>query len=341
MSNIQEFDYYYGKEAEQFSFFRVPKLLVKDERFKHLSNDAKLLYGLMLDRMSLSMENGWLDEYNRVYIYYTMESIMSDLNCGKDKCIKMLAELDNMKGIGLIRRVKQGLGRPDIIYVMDFVSEKEVKHPDDDSLDSEDAKVQDKYTNSRVRKNRTQEFGKTDCKSSEKPNSKFRKNRPQDFGKAIRNKTEQNKNNCSYTDLSNRSNERNMMDEMEIEKNTELLKANLDYDMILPSLPEDEQKLFRELFGVILNVLCAKCETIKIGGVEYPYKLVQDKFLQLNYLHLKYVMDCMKKTTKPIGNIKSYLLASLFNSLDTKEHYYNQAVKYDMYDGGWKEKGVL
>ena len=55
------FDYYYGIEAEQFAFYRVPRLLIKDERFKGLSSDAKLLYGLMLDRMSLSMKNGWLD----------------------------------------------------------------------------------------------------------------------------------------------------------------------------------------------------------------------------------------------------------------------------------------
>ena len=62
MGDTINFDYYYGIEAEQFSFYRVPRLLIKDERFKGLSSDAKLLYGLMLDRMSLSMKNGWLDD---------------------------------------------------------------------------------------------------------------------------------------------------------------------------------------------------------------------------------------------------------------------------------------
>lgn len=74
-----QFDYYYGIEAEHFSFYRVPKLLVKDGRFRSLSSDAKLLYGLMLDRMSLSMKNGWLDEQNRTYIYYTLENIMEGI----------------------------------------------------------------------------------------------------------------------------------------------------------------------------------------------------------------------------------------------------------------------
>ena len=127
------FDYYYGIEAEQFSFYRVPRMLVKDERFKDLSSDAKLLYGLMLDRMSLSMKHGWLDAENRAYIYYTIENIMEDLGCRKDKGVKVLAELDSKKGIGLIEKKRQGLGKPDIIYVKNFAScmeENKMEFPD-------------------------------------------------------------------------------------------------------------------------------------------------------------------------------------------------------------------
>ena len=102
MSEILQLDYYYGIEAEQFSFYRVPRLLIKDERFKKLSSDAKLLYGLMLDRMSLSIKNKWFDDNNRAYIIYTINSIMEDLGCGKEKAVKVLAELDYTKGIGLI-----------------------------------------------------------------------------------------------------------------------------------------------------------------------------------------------------------------------------------------------
>lgn len=114
MGGTIKFDYYYGIEAEQFSFYRVPRLLIKDERFKGLSSDAKLLYGLMLDRMALSMKNGWLDDENRAYIIYTVDSIMEDLGCGKDKAIKVLAELDTNKGIGLVERIRRGLGKPDL-----------------------------------------------------------------------------------------------------------------------------------------------------------------------------------------------------------------------------------
>ena len=128
------FDYYYGIEAEQFSFYRVPRLLIKDKRFEDLSSDAKLLYGLLLDRMSLSMKNGWLDAENKVYIYYKIEEIMNDLSCARGTATKIMAELDSKKGIGLIEKKRQGLGRPDIIYVKNFatVMQKKSEKSEDD-----------------------------------------------------------------------------------------------------------------------------------------------------------------------------------------------------------------
>lgn len=116
------FSYHYGDEGEQYAFYRLPKALITDSYFKHLSTDAKLLYGLMLDRLSLSVKNNWIDEENRVYIYFTLEDICELLNCKTDKAVKLLAELDTNKGIGLIERVKQGQGKPTKIYVKKFVS---------------------------------------------------------------------------------------------------------------------------------------------------------------------------------------------------------------------------
>lgn len=107
------FSYFYGEESEQFSYFRIPRLLVRSKRFKTLSTEAKLLYGLMLDRMGLSAKHGWYDELGRVYIYYTLDELQTDLMCGHNKAVRLLAELDTGKdGFGLIERVKQGQGRP-------------------------------------------------------------------------------------------------------------------------------------------------------------------------------------------------------------------------------------
>lgn len=112
--------YFYGHEAEQYSFYRIPKQLISDSRFRNVSTDAKLLYGLMLDRMGLSMKNGWLDEQGRVYIFFVLDDIQDLLQCGHEKAVKLLAELDSEKGIGLIERIKQGQGKPTIIYVKQF-----------------------------------------------------------------------------------------------------------------------------------------------------------------------------------------------------------------------------
>ena len=122
MDRAVSFSYFYGEESEQFSFYRIPRLLITGAQFKNLSTDAKLLYGLLLDRMGLSAKNGWYDELGRVYIYYTLEEIMADMNCGKDKGVKLLSELDANRGIGLIERVKQGQGRPARIYVKRFAT---------------------------------------------------------------------------------------------------------------------------------------------------------------------------------------------------------------------------
>ena len=115
-----QFDYYYGDESEQFSFFRIPRLLFTDARYKGISTDAKLLYGLMLDRMGLSQRNGWYDAQGRVFIYYPMAEVQEVLDCGHDKAGRIVAELERQ--YGLIERVKQGQGKPAKIYVKRFTA---------------------------------------------------------------------------------------------------------------------------------------------------------------------------------------------------------------------------
>ena len=176
------FDYYYGAQSESFAFYRIPRILVTGHEFRHLSTDAKLLYGLMLDRMGLSMRNGWYDAQGRVFIYYTMEQIQEDMNCGHDKALKLLAELDAAKGVGLIERVKQGQGKPTIIYVKQFTAlEVPAPAPDEDTAEGRGA-----------------DMGKAHVKTSDIPMSRHRKIRGQDFDFS-----EANKNNINKTDMSN------------------------------------------------------------------------------------------------------------------------------------------
>ena len=111
------FDYFYEEQSESYSFYRIPKMLFTEEIFEALSTDAKVLYGLLLDRISLSRENGWMDDAGRVYVYYTIKSVKKSMRCANTKACGLLRELDEF---GLIERKKQGLGKPTIIYAKDF-----------------------------------------------------------------------------------------------------------------------------------------------------------------------------------------------------------------------------
>lgn len=115
-----DLDYFYGQSSELFSFYRIPKLLFQDSRFQPLSTDAKTLYGILLDRMSLSARNGWLDKAGRVFIIYTVQEVQDSLGCADKKATKLLRELEEY---GLIERKRRGLGKPDLIYVKNFSSE--------------------------------------------------------------------------------------------------------------------------------------------------------------------------------------------------------------------------
>ena len=110
-------DYFYGQSGELFSYFRIPKALFQDSRFRQLSTDARTLYGILLDRMSLSAKNGWLDEQGRVYIIYTVREVQESLCCAEHKAVKLFRELEQAD---LIERKRRGLGRPNLIFVKNF-----------------------------------------------------------------------------------------------------------------------------------------------------------------------------------------------------------------------------
>ena len=113
-------DYFYGQAGELFSFYRIPKALFQEPRFQALSTDAKTLYGILLDRMSLSVKNGWLDEQGRVFIIFTIEDVKRALCCADNKATKLLRELEKF---GLIERKRRGLGKPSLVYVKNFSAE--------------------------------------------------------------------------------------------------------------------------------------------------------------------------------------------------------------------------
>ena len=350
-----KFDYYYGIEAEQFSFYRVPRLLIKDARFRGLSSDAKLLYGLMLDRMSLSIKNGWFDDENRAYIHYTIENIMEDLGCARATCAKVIAELDSKKGIGLIEKKRQGLGKPDIIYVKNFVGVEQTTEPEiaEEKPDNTDASAEVQKLN--FKKFNDQTSRSSDIELQEIQKADVRKFNNQTSGSSVTEpvevqKVNPNYNNQNYTDMSynnpiNQSESEKCQSQIDVMEDVnayiELIKENIEYDYHMKHDSWQNKGLYDELFEVICEIVCVKRTTVRIAGEDYPYELVKSKFLKLKSSHLEYVIGCMQETVTKITNIKAYMVTTLYNAPTTINHYYQQEVQHDMYGGGWAEKGIV
>ena len=290
-----EFGYFHDYESEQFAFYRIPKVLFTDEYFRNLSSDAKVLYGLMLDRMALSIRHQWFDEEGKVYIIFTVEQVIQYMNCGRDKAMKTLAELDTKKGIGLIERVKQGFGT-------DF--------------------KRSENTTYRGRKIRTTEVGKIDP-----INTKYNYT---DISNTDRNNTDL----INLSDSSEQQS-MDLMEEMELfQMNTALVKRNIEYDCLVQRCRLGEQQQLDEIVALIVETISIERENITISGVKYPYQFVKSRLLLLEESHIEYVLDCLHENTREVKNIKAYLLTCLMNSITTIGNYYQAKVNHDMYGGG-------
>lgn len=290
------FAYHLGMDAEQYAFFRIPKLLITEPYFRRLSTDAKLLYGLMLDRMSLSMRNGWMDDDGHVYIYFTLEEACEQLCCKTDKAVKLFAELDSAKGVGLIRRVKQGLGRPAKIYVLRFMGMED--EPGEDTPKAEPPSC------------RNPDFGKTEVKSSEKPKSEPRKIRSQDLGKTECNKTDKNNTELSNTDSSIHP---GAQPEEVIEGYRKEIRKNIEYDHLRRQHPYDD---IDEIADLMLEVLCTQGSFMRIGGKQLYTALVKERFLKLDSSHIEYVLDCLRESTVTLGTDVFGNLQRMDNALE-------------------------
>lgn len=296
------FDYYYGSQAEQFSFYRIPKILFTEPRFKNTSAEAKILYGLLLDRMSLSAKNGWLDEMGRVYIIYTLEEIMEALGCADQKALKLLSELE--KKCGLIERKRQGLGKPNLIFVKNFVASSESRFQKRENHDSGEV-IFTSPDSLKSRPNNT-EINKTDSSETDSfPFTSFR----EDHGREAKG-----------TEADSRAQYKN------------LIMENISYDTLLQDLPYDAEAL-EEILELLVDTVCSTKAVIRISGDDKPAEVVRSRFLKLDGDHIRFVLDCLRRNTTKVRNIRQYLLASLYNAPMTISNYYTVLVSHDMAEG--------
>ena len=291
------YDYYYGGQSEQFSFYRIPKVLFTEKEFSHLSTDAKLLYGLFLDRMSLSRIHNWIDRDNKVYIIYTLESIMESLGCGKNKACQLLAELDKT---GLIERKRQGLGKPSLIYVKNFISAAQ-----------------------------TANFLKFEKQTSGCPEKQ-----PLDVRKVNSNKTDMTQTYFNDTDSFFSSDWDGWeLDELQSRADYEqYFREQFQFEFLLKEHPYDEDML-NELLNLVVDTVCSKRKSIRIASDDKPLEVVKSVFMKLDREHISMVLSTMKENTTLIRNMKQYLLAALYNAPLTINNYYSSLVQHHMATG--------
>lgn len=291
------FDYFYGAPSDQFSFYRVPKELFTNDRFKNLSAEAKMLYSILLDRVTLSSKNGWKDERGRVYIICTIDEIMHDIDCGNKKAIKLLTDLE--KKVGLIERKRQGQGNPNLIYVKNFNSvvdnpvERHFKECQNDTSGS---------------------VGMTSL----------------DVSKVHGNNTDTNNTDCSdtYPFLSADGNE-GMRERAQYES---YFRESLSFDLLLQE-HRFEGETLEGILDLLVDTCCSRQKTIRIARDDKPTVVVQSRFMKLTNDHIDYVLTCLQKNTTEIHNMKQYLLAALYNAPTTISPYYQARVNNDMASG--------
>lgn len=298
------YEYFYGEQSEQFAFYRIPKVLFTEEEFSDMSIDAKVLYGLLLDRMCLSRSRGWIDEHNRVFIIYTIEEVMSAMHCKNQKAGKIFSELENR--CGLIERKRQGLGKPNIIYVKNFIRDRKSHFKKCENHTSGDVKI---------------EF--------------------QEVLKSHGNNTDINNTDYSYTDnpiipadvTSSETMvkaETDRIDERDIYK--QIIKDNIEYDFLVKRYPYETESI-TEMVELMSDTVCSKRPVIRIAGDDKPQAVVKSQLLKLTSEHISYCLDCLKKNTTDVKNIRQYILTVLYNAPLTISNYYSLKVAHDMAGG--------
>jgi hypothetical protein len=326
-------------------FFRLPKVLFLDERYRGISAESKLLYALMLDRMGLSIRNGWADKAGRVFIYFTLEEIRRLLGCGHGKATGLCRELEDAALIERGPQVKKG--RPQPIYVRDFACvygkpaatgpEKTPEKPE--PADSPDAGNRQREPETAELSPRFQQTfpqkldgGGKSAPPMPESGGADAESRPHGCRKPAASNTDFNKTNLSNTNPSIVPFPRGMpalSDGMDRREALETIHENISYDILLQKLPDDKSRI-DGIVSLLTDTVCSRRPTIRISGEEIPTEEVRERLFSLDDGHIEYVFDCMDESTVPIGNIRAYLLTALYNAPLTIDSYYDAKVRRDM-----------
>ena len=297
--------YFYGRrQADLFSFIRIPKLLLTGQKYKKLSSDAKILYGHLLDRMNLSAENGWLDDEGRVFVYCKVDEAADLINCCEKKTIAVFKELEDIE---LIERKRQGLNKPNLIYVLDFSEEVSDVHFRNCTSDTSGNVERTSQELSEIHTNNTK-FNKTDFSDTESSPVLS-----ENEGEVVEGKRE----------------DRTGQDSEQYSAIRSYVASQISLDALKHDYPDNP--LVDELYELIVDVISSNRKEIVIVGETKPMSIVKSKFMKLNMFNIAFVLGRLEDARPDIKNIKQYLLAALYNSIFTTDSYYRTKCNHNMY----------
>ena len=346
---IPECFYFHGNEIEQFIHVQVPIALIKEKVFKDVSDSAKLLYGLLLNRTGLSIRKGWRDEDDRTYIIYTIENICEDLGIGETKAKKLFSELSNINGtgMGLIQKVRV-INRPSRIYVLNFMEVfnylKSLDNDDSGEIGAETSGQSDQKLEKECPESVEILVGrKRDPRSVANATHGQSQTRPTDSRKCdprsdanatvnnnidyINNKGRDNYSIPSSEDVTKSSEYVDVMERMELTRN--LIRENIEYDHLLEETKYSSGKI-DELIEIMVEA-CVLMGDVEISGNKIPHQLIQSRFEKYNKYTMIAVLDSLSANTTDVRNVKKYLLATLFNAPTTMSNQIDFAVMHDLY----------
>ena len=284
-----KYDYFYGLVTEYFLFYRLPQIFFEKDEFIDVSLEIKVLYSLMLERTNLSATNGWFDKKGRVYIIFTIDDVKKYIGCSDKKAVNLMNDLE--KVYFLIERKRQGLGKPNIIYVKNLIKE---------TVDNSVDKYVEKH------------FLKCENYSS-------------DMSKAQGSNTNINNTNYINNILSGEGEKSTVDNSLSCEKIKKYFKDKFEYDIIIKK-PYIDKKIVDEIISVIVKTYCSNKETFFISGIEKSKEEVISQFMNINSNHIEYVVECVMKNINSIKNMYQYLLTVIYNAPITIYEYYRSLV---------------
>lgn len=305
--------YFYGRrQADLFSFIRIPQLLLTEERFDNLSCEAMVLYGLLLNRMCLSAENGWFDDEGRVFVYWKVDDAAKKIKCHPKKAGKVFKELEEFE---LIERKRQGLTKPNLIYVLDFSEEvsdghfQKCQNDISGNVEETSQEVSNEHTN----------------------NTKNNKN---DFSDTESSHVLSNGEGCD-----DEGRDRTRLDSDNYSAIRSYVASQISLDALKNDYPDNP--LVDALYELIVEVISSNRKEIVISCETRPMSVVKSQFMKLNMFHIVSCLQRMEDARPNVTNIKAYLLTVLYNSIITSDSYIKLKCDYNMYqtnEGGLRNE---